>query len=102
MVATVPSWGATISFSIFMASRTTRASPALTEAPGLTLTSRMLPGMGALTATAPAGPAGPLGAAGAGVGAGASGLGAAGAGAGAAGAAATGAAPAAVSSTLTL
>src|SRR5699024_4608961 len=98
MVATVPSWGATISFSIFMASRTTRASPALTEAPGLTLTSRMLPGMGALTATAPAGPAGALGAAGA---AGASGLGAA-AGAGAAGAAATGAAPAAVSSTLTL
>src|SRR5699024_4697152 len=101
MVATVPSWGATISFSIFMASRTTRASPALTETPGLTLTSRMLPGMGALTATAPAGPAGALGAAGAGGAAGASGLGAA-AGAGAAGAVATGAARAAVSSTWTL
>ncbi len=41
--ATVPSWGARISFSIFMASRITSTSPALTEAPALTLTSRMLP-----------------------------------------------------------
>ena len=93
--ATVPSCGATISFSIFMASRMTSTSPALTDAPAATLTSRMLPGMGALTATAPAAPAG---AAALGAAAGAAGaLGAA----GAAGAA-TGAAPAAVSSTETL
>ena len=51
MEATVPSCGATISFSIFMASRITSTSPAFTDAPALTLTSRMLPGMGALTAT---------------------------------------------------
>ena len=42
MEATVPSCGATISFSIFMASRMTSTSPALTEAPAATLTSRML------------------------------------------------------------
>ena len=45
-------------FSIFMASRIIRVSPALTEAPGCTRTSRMLPGMGAETVTAPAAPAG--------------------------------------------
>ena len=36
----------------------TSTSPALTDAPAATLTSRMLPGMGALTVTAPAAPAG--------------------------------------------
>ena len=36
MEATVPSCGATISFSIFMASRMTSTSPALTEAPAAT------------------------------------------------------------------
>ena len=96
-LAMVPSCGAEISFSIFMASRISSVSPALTESPGLTRTSRILPGIGALTATAPALPAGA--AAGAGAGAGAAGAAAAGAGAGAAAGAAT--APPAVSSTVT-
>ena len=43
---TTPSRGHMISFSIFMASRTMRTSPFLTLWPGVTLTARMVPGMG--------------------------------------------------------
>ena len=52
--ATVPSAGAKISFSIFMASRSRTRSPALTTLPTETLTSSTLPGMGAAMAEPPA------------------------------------------------
>ena len=48
-----PSFGLLISFSIFMASRTTTASPALTASPAALLTRRIVPGIGALTLPAP-------------------------------------------------
>ena len=106
MDATVPSSGATISFSIFIASRITRTCPLFTAWPTEALTPRIFPGIGAVTFTLPSPPAGAAGAgAGAGAAAGA-GAGAAGAGAGAAfgaGAAAFGAdaAPVKPSSTVT-
>ncbi len=54
----VPSWGAMISFSIFMASRIISTSPDLTAWPAATFTSRMVPGMGAVICSpAPAGAA---------------------------------------------
>ncbi len=55
----VPSWGAIISFSIFMASRIISTSPDLTAWPAVTFTSRMVPGMGAVICSpAPAAGAG--------------------------------------------
>ena len=54
---TVPSQGAIISFSIFIASRIKRTSPFLTLAPFATLMSRTLPGIGAVTDSPPAGAA---------------------------------------------
>mmetsp|Transcript_19053 Transcript_19053/g.62500 ORF Transcript_19053/g.62500 Transcript_19053/m.62500 type:complete len:212 (+) Transcript_19053:164-799(+) len=49
MESTVPSWGATMVDSIFMALRTKRVSPFLTTSPSLTLTATTTPGMGAPT-----------------------------------------------------
>lgn len=88
ILSTVPAPDAIISFSIFMASRMTRTSPLFTGWPSLTLMSRTVPGIGAVTVLAPAaaGAAG-AGAAGAGAAAGAAGAAATGVGAGAAGAA---------------
>ena len=95
----VPSAGAMISFCIFIASRIINTSPALTASPALTLTSRTLPGIGALIVAAPAATGF---AAGAGAAAGAAFGAAAGAAAGAAlGAAALGAATPPISSTST-
>lgn len=74
---TVPAQGATISFSIFIASRIRITSPDATVSPLLTLTLRTVPGIGATTSPAPP-------ATGAAAGAGAGAAGAAGAGAGAA------------------
>ena len=94
----VPSAGAMISFCIFIASRIINTSPALTASPALTLTSRTLPGIGALIVAAPAATGFAAGAGAAALGAGAA------AGAGAAlGAAALGAVAAAppISSTST-
>ena len=54
--ATVPSCGATISFSIFIASRMQRTEPLETESPTQTLTSRIVPGIGASTLTEPSEP----------------------------------------------
>ena len=54
----VPSWGAMISFSIFMASKIISTSPDFTAWPAATFTSRMVPGMGAVICSpAPAGAA---------------------------------------------
>ena len=78
----VPARGAQISFSIFIASRMNRTSPAFTCWPAVQRMSRIVPGIGAATVSPPAGAA-------AGAGAGA----AAGAGAGAALGAEAGAAP---------
>ena len=81
---TVPSAGATISVSIFIASMITNGSPNFTACPTAAFTERTFPGIGASTVVPPAAAAG-AGAAGAGAGAGAvAGAGAAGAGAGAA------------------
>src|SRR5665647_835653 len=55
--AIVPSFGATISFSIFMASRMQRTCPRVTDSPNCTVTSRIVPGIGALTSSLPAGAA---------------------------------------------
>ena len=91
-VSTVASLGAAISFSIFIASSMSRVSPALKACPGLTFTSRMVHGIGAVRSPAPpAAGAAAAGAAGAGAGAGAAAGAAAGAGAAAAGAAGAGA-----------
>ena len=90
MLATVPSSGATTSFSIFIASRIRITSPFFTAVPTPAFTFRILPGIGAATSIEPAA-AGAAGAAGAGA--------AAATGAGAATAA--GAAPAPNSSTAT-
>ena len=90
MLATVPSSGATISFSIFIASRIKITSPFLTACPTDALTDNTFPGIGAFTLIPPAEPDA----------AGAAGAGAAAAGAAATGAAA-GAAPAPTSSTAT-
>ena len=79
----VPAFGATISFSIFIASSTNTVCPSETLSPGFTATERMVPASGEVILVLPAFP--PAGAAGFGAGAGAA--------AGAAGAAgATGAA----------
>lgn len=53
-VSTTPALGAMISFSIFIASNIIRTWPSVTESPGFTLTSRMVPGMGASMFIAPA------------------------------------------------
>ena len=45
--------GATTSFSIFIASKTSRTSPSLTVCPTLAFTPRILPGIGAFTFTPP-------------------------------------------------
>ena len=50
----VPAQGATISFSIFIASRTKITSPAFTLSPTFLLTARIAPGMGAVTFVPPA------------------------------------------------
>ena len=72
------------SFSIFMASSNNTRSPLFTESPTLTLTFKILPGIGAVTVIAPSATgAGAAGASGAGVGAGAGAAGAAGAATGA-------------------
>ena len=76
---TVPSCGAQISFSLFIASRMNNTSPAFTAWPAAQRTSRIVPGIGAETAS-PAGAAGE--GAGAAAGAGAGDGAAAGAGAG--------------------
>ena len=81
--ATVPSLGARISFSIFMASSTTSSWPSLTAAPWATSTRRMVPGMGEFTGSPAAVTAGAAGAA---AGAGDAALAAGAAAAGAAGA----------------
>lgn len=83
---TVPSAGATISVSIFIASMITNGSPNFTACPTAAFTERTFPGIGASTVVPPAaGAAAGAGAAGAAAGAGAvAGAGAAGAGAGAA------------------
>ena len=68
----VPARGAQISFSIFIASRMNRTSPAFTCWPAVQRMSRIVPGIGAATASPPAGAAAGAGAgaaAGAGVGA---------------------------------
>ena len=57
MLATVPSCGATIGFSIFIASRIKIVSPFFTEAPTLASTLNTLPATGASTLTLPAPPA---------------------------------------------
>ena len=54
MLATVPSSGATTSFSIFIASRIRRTSPFLTACPTDAFTERIFPGIGAFTFTEPA------------------------------------------------
>ena len=88
MLAIVPSQLATTSFSIFIASRTAITVPFVTLAPTASLTSTIVPGMGALILTPPCAPAGAAGVA-------------AFLGAGAAAGAATGAALPSVSSTVT-
>ena len=57
MLATVPSCGATISFSIFIASSTNKTSPFFTACPTAAFTESTFPGIGAFTFTAPAAPA---------------------------------------------
>ena len=51
----LPSDGAMISFSIFIASRIHTTSPALTVSPTFTLIETTVPGIGALIVVAPAG-----------------------------------------------
>lgn len=78
---TLPSHGAMISFSIFIASKIQRTSPFDTVSPSETLMSSTVPGIGAVTVLPPAGTgAAAFGAAGFGAGA-AAGAGAAGLGA---------------------
>ena len=60
ILVSVPALGATISFSIFMASRMMTTSPALTVCPAEKRTSLMLPGSGESTVPAPAEAAGAL------------------------------------------
>ena len=56
MLATVPSSGATTSFSIFIASRIINTSPFFTACPTLALTDKILPCIGEFTLTEPCAP----------------------------------------------
>ena len=56
---TVPSCGAEMTCSIFIASTTSRLCPATTSSPTATFTTVTVPGMGAVSASAPRAPAPP-------------------------------------------